>query len=176
MFLQAGGNLHLKPSLKFNFSTYGPLEMQWDPKLSPVTDCSGKANNECSMDTISKMVQDSVYGQKEQSNASTSQGHIFYPPGIGHSCIAVGDDKGFLSTGGPGATARYFNTGSLPDKSDLTVIDVPGKGPVGSKHYVSDIGNWMMGVSTGTLDACKARQACGINDPTDGPCDGKGLA
>lgn len=149
--------------------------MHWDSKLSPFADCSDQAKGGCSTDTISNMVKNSVYGVKEQGNSSNSQGHTFYSAGLGNAYIAAGADKAFFSTGGPGAAARYFNSGGLPDKSDLTVIQTE-KGPIGSKHYVSDIGNWMMGVSANTTQACQARQACGINDATDAPCDREKLA
>ncbi|KAI4247332.1 MAG: hypothetical protein L6R42_009669 [Xanthoria sp. 1 TBL-2021] len=102
--------------------SHGLLQVQLrNPDETPVT-CDP---NSCTKDKIVEMLQQGVYGHSGTAPAE--------PPGIAF----------YLGTNGPGASLRFYNTGSLTDPNDYSVTpDLKS-----TQSYVSDIANRLSGVS-----------------------------
>lgn len=106
-------------SVNRNFNRFGIFQV-----LSlEAASCEGTGVNECSAETITEMAENGIYGHK---------GTIWGPrkPGLAY-WIATQKD---IALG-----LRGFNSGSIDDANDLTII------PTGERGYVSDIANRLVG-------------------------------
>ncbi|KAL8890772.1 MAG: hypothetical protein Q9192_005830 [Flavoplaca navasiana] len=100
---------------------HGLLQVQLqNPEETPVT-CDP---NSCTKDQILDMLQQGVYGHSDFASAE--------PPGIAF----------YLATNSPGASLRFYNTGSLTDSNDYSVTP----NLKSTQSYVSDIANRLLGV------------------------------
>ncbi|KAL8985660.1 MAG: hypothetical protein Q9205_000674 [Flavoplaca limonia] len=117
---------------------HGLLQVQLqNPEETPVT-CDP---NSCTKDQILEMLQQGVYGHSDFATAET--------PGIAF----------YLATNSPGASLRFYNTGSLTDSNDYSVTP----NLKSTQSYVSDIANRLLGVAPEEFPSKQwLKEACGF--------------
>lgn len=106
-------------SLSRNFNSFGIFQV---PILEAAS-CEGTEVNECPAEIVTEMAENGIYGHN---------GTVWRPrkPGLAY-WIATQKD---IALG-----LRGFNSGSIIDANDLTII------PTGERGYVSDIANRLVG-------------------------------
>ena len=119
--------------------SHGLLQVQ-NPAETPVT-CDPKS---CTEEQILQMLQQGVYGHIGFASAEQ--------PGIAF----------YLATNSPGASLRFYNTGSLADWNDYSVTP----NLKSTQSYVSDVANRLLGVAPKEFPSRQWRKdTCGFQPP-----------
>lgn len=102
---------------------YGKSFGMFQVQIAGAALCTSYAKNTCPLSVITNMAEDGIYGHNGTGTPPQA-------PGIAY----------WLSTenGDVALAMRGYNTGSVPDRNDLTEA-------TGTKSYVSDIANRLVG-------------------------------
>lgn len=137
MIQESQGNVHTAAG--DGGISYGLMQIQITP--SNAVDCAGTVKGDCSSAKILSMFEEYLYG-------NGGSGSIFAAPGIGSCLQANGKDVA--------KALRCYNTGSVPDPSDLSVVSNES-----TPDYVSNIGNLLIGQTPPSAASCGFANAGG---------------
>lgn len=137
MIQESQGNVHTAAG--DGGISYGLMQIQITP--GNAVDCSGTMKGACSSAKILSMFEEYLYG-------NGGSGSTFAAPGIGSCLQANGNDVA--------KALRCYNTGSVPDPSDLSVVSNES-----TPDYVSNIGNLLIGQTPPSAASCGFANAGG---------------
>lgn len=137
MIQESQGNVHTAAG--DGGISYGLMQIQITP--SNAVDCAGTVKGDCSSAKILSMFEEYLYG-------NGGSGSIFAAPGMGSCLQANGNDVA--------KALRCYNTGSVPDPSDLSVVSNES-----TPDYVSNIGNLLIGQTPPSAASCGFANAGG---------------
>lgn len=143
MIQESQGNVHTAAG--DGGISHGLMQIQIMP--GNAIDCAGTAKGGCSSAKILGMFEEYLYG-------NGGSGSTFAAPGIGSCLHANGNDVA--------KALRCYNTGSVPDPSDLSVVSNES-----TPDYVSNIGNLLIGQTPLSTASCGFANAGG--DPRNLP-------
>ncbi len=128
----------VRPGQGDDGASYGIFQVQLQKQYQPAANCIGTALNACPQSNIQAMAENGIYGHSGTSSAPVA-------PGVGYWMTTEG--------GHVGLALRGYNTGSVPDTTNLTIItltDCRGKNYfAGTQTYVTDVGNRLTGAVIG---------------------------
>lgn len=143
----------VRPGQGDNGASYGIFQVQLQKQYQPPANCIGTALNECPQSNIQAMAEDGIYGH----NGTTSPP---VEPGLGYWLTTENENIGL--------SLRAYNTGSIPDATNLTMITLTNcagkKYFAGTQTYVTDVANRL----TGAISGWKHPETCSLDiQPND---------